>query len=67
MQALHFYKGYEEYTLEDYTRMMNVNVQAPFFTIQASAEIYSRRRQVITIGSCLADRVSSGRCLLYIP
>jgi len=60
-----FYKGYEEYTLEDYTRMMNVNVQAPFFTIQAALKYIPEGGRIITIGSCLADRVSSAGVTLY--
>jgi 3-oxoacyl-[acyl-carrier protein] reductase len=60
-----FYKGYEEYTLEDYTRMMNVNVQAPFFTIQAALKHIPEGGRIITIGSCLADRVPSAGVTLY--
>jgi 3-oxoacyl-[acyl-carrier protein] reductase len=58
-------KPYEEYTVEDYNWLMAVNVQAPFFTVQAALKHIPDGGRIITIGSCLADRVPFATATLY--
>lgn len=59
------YKPYEEYTEEDYHKVMSINVQAPFFTTQAALQHMPNGGRVITIGSCLGERIPMPYITLY--
>jgi 3-oxoacyl-[acyl-carrier protein] reductase len=48
--------GIDGYELEDFDRMLAVNVRAPFVTIQAALPHLVAGGRIITIGSVVADR-----------
>ncbi|MCW3463066.1 3-oxoacyl-ACP reductase family protein [Chitinophaga nivalis] len=60
-----FMKPFEEYTLEDYDLTMDVNVKAVFVASQAVARQLGNGGRIITIGSCMADRVVGPYGTLY--
>lgn len=55
----------EELTLEQIDRSLAVNVRAVIVGSQAAAKHMSRGGRIITIGSCLADRVPDPEMSLY--
>jgi 3-oxoacyl-[acyl-carrier protein] reductase len=59
------WKPLDEYTLEDFDRVVAVNVRAVFFGAQAAARHMSRGGRIIAIGSCNADRVPRPNAALY--
>jgi NAD(P)-dependent dehydrogenase (short-subunit alcohol dehydrogenase family) len=52
-------------TLEDYDRTMSINVRAVFLASQAAARHMRPGGRIISIGSCLGDRVHSANLSLY--
>jgi 3-oxoacyl-[acyl-carrier protein] reductase len=46
----------DRFTVDDFDRMLAVNVRAPYFAIQAAARHMGRGGRAITIGSVVADR-----------
>lgn len=52
-------KPFTEFTPEDYERSMTINSRAVFFASQAAARHLPAGGRIISIGSCLADQVSS--------
>jgi len=46
----------DQFTVDDFDRMLAVNVRAPFFAIQAAAGYMRPGGRAITIGSVVADR-----------
>jgi 3-oxoacyl-[acyl-carrier protein] reductase len=46
----------DQYKIEDFDRMLAVNVRAPYFAIQAAARHMGPGGRAITIGSVVADR-----------
>ncbi|MFD7288168.1 SDR family NAD(P)-dependent oxidoreductase [Streptomyces sp. NPDC059863] len=55
----------EELTLEDVDRVLGVNVRAPFLTSQAALRHMSEGGRIVTIGSCMAERVAFPGGALY--
>ncbi|MDF2190457.1 3-oxoacyl-ACP reductase family protein [Paraflavitalea sp. CAU 1676] len=55
----------EDYSLQEYDDMMNVNVRAVFLASQAAARHMQAGSRIITIGSNMADRVSDSHGALY--
>lgn len=53
------------YTLEDFDKMMAVNVRAVFLASQAAAKYMPKGSRIINIGSNMADRVASPGGSLY--
>ncbi|RFS22736.1 3-oxoacyl-ACP reductase FabG [Chitinophaga silvatica] len=58
-------KPFEDYTLEDYEQTMAINTRAVFLATQAATRNMPAGGRVITIGSCMADRVISANGTLY--
>ena len=58
-------KAFTEYTLEDYEHVMGVNTRAVFVGTQAALPHMSAGSRIITIGSCMADRVIGPHGTLY--
>jgi 3-oxoacyl-[acyl-carrier protein] reductase len=46
----------DQFKVDDFDRMLAVNVRAPYFAIQAAARHMGKGGRVITIGSIVADR-----------
>ncbi len=57
--------AFEDTSLEDYERTMAVNVRAVFVASQAVLRHLGEGGRIISIGSCLADRVPSPGMTLY--
>lgn len=55
----------EQLTLEEIDRTINVNIRAVFLAVQAAAPHLREGGRVISIGSCLADRVAGENLSLY--
>ncbi|PSL49923.1 3-oxoacyl-[acyl-carrier protein] reductase [Chitinophaga niastensis] len=58
-------KEFSDYTLEDYDYIMAVNTRAVFVATQAAAKQMVSGGRIITIGSCMADRVVGATGTLY--
>ncbi|NSL88768.1 3-oxoacyl-ACP reductase family protein [Chitinophaga solisilvae] len=58
-------KPFEDYTLEDYESTMAVNVRSVFVGTQAAVPHIGKGGRIITIGSCMAERVSGPYGTLY--
>lgn len=58
-------KPFEDYTLDDYNYTMDINTRAVFVGSQAAARQMGEGSRIITIGSCMADRVSGPYGTLY--
>jgi 3-oxoacyl-[acyl-carrier protein] reductase len=58
-------KPFKDTTLEDFTRLADVNFRATVFATQAALTHLKRGGRVITIGSCLGERVSSPGLAVY--
>jgi 3-oxoacyl-[acyl-carrier protein] reductase len=58
-------KPFEDYTLEDYDQTMAINTRAVFVATQAATRHMPAGGRVITIGSCMADRVVGANGTLY--
>ena len=58
-------KPFGEYTLEDYEYTMSVNVRTVFFTTQAALRHLPDGGRIVSIGSCLGQRVSFPNITLY--
>ncbi|HZX77451.1 3-oxoacyl-ACP reductase family protein [Lysobacter sp.] len=59
------YKPFEQVSREEYTAMMAINVQAPFVAAQAASRHLASGGRIITIGSCLGERVGGPNMALY--
>ncbi|MEV6827531.1 SDR family oxidoreductase [Amycolatopsis sp. NPDC051102] len=60
-----FVGAFGETSLEDVDRVLAVNVRGVFATTQAAAGVLSDGGRVITIGSCVTDRVPGPGMALY--
>jgi 3-oxoacyl-[acyl-carrier protein] reductase len=58
-------KAFEDHTLEDYERIMSINVRAVYLAAHAVAKQMSAGGRIITIGSNLADNSLSSQTTLY--
>lgn len=58
-------KPFEEHTLEDYRKTFDINVRAVVEACIAAANKMSPSGRIITIGSCMADKVSFAQGTLY--
>lgn len=58
-------KAFEEHTMEDYDRIMAVNVQAVVEACLAASKLMSPSGRIISIGSSMAKRVSAPMSTLY--
>ena len=56
---------FEEASAEDMEQMWNVNVRAPIIAIQAAIRHMNDGGRIITIGSCLGERVAGPGVTLY--
>lgn len=61
--ALH--TPFADISVEDYDRLMNVNVRAVFLAAQAASKVLSDHGRIISIGSNLADRAAFPGLTLY--
>ena len=59
------YKPFEQVSREEYTAMMAINVQAPFVAAQAASRHLASGGRIVTIGSCLGERVGGPNMALY--
>ncbi|MBX9400383.1 3-oxoacyl-ACP reductase FabG [Lysobacter sp. BMK333-48F3] len=59
------YGPFEEESLENYERVMAIHVRAPFVAAQAASKHLPRGGRIITIGSCLGERVGAPGMALY--
>src|SRR4029077_8191396 len=50
-------KTFEETTLEEMDRLLNINVRGVFIATQAALKHMKRGGRIVTIGSCLGERV----------
>jgi 3-oxoacyl-[acyl-carrier protein] reductase len=57
--------AFDESSLADMDRLWNVNVRAPIVAIQAAIKHMQEGGRIITIGSCLGERVSFPGVTLY--
>lgn len=55
----------EDLSLEDIDRVLNINVRAPFITSQAAVRHMAEGGRIISIGSCMAERVAFAGGSLY--
>ena len=63
--GIYFQKPTEDFSLEEYDQIMNVNVKAVFVASQFAAKQMKRGGRIITIGSNMADRVTFPGGSLY--
>lgn len=59
------YGAFEDVRREDFERMIAINVQAPFVAAQAASPHLREGGRIITIGSCLGERVGAAGMTLY--
>ncbi|WP_064749745.1 SDR family oxidoreductase [Lysobacter antibioticus] len=59
------YGPFEAESLENYERVMAIHVRAPFVAAQAASQHLPRGGRIITIGSCLGERVGAPGMALY--
>src|SRR5690606_10695266 len=59
------YSDFSQFTLEDFDRIMAVNVRAAFAGSQAAAKYLNKGGRIIHIGSCQAERMPAGGGSLY--
>ncbi len=59
------YGPFEDETLDNYERVMAIHVRAPFVAAQAASRHLPRGGRIITIGSCLGERVGAPGMALY--
>jgi 3-oxoacyl-[acyl-carrier protein] reductase len=57
--------NFEEVSVADLDRIWNVNVRAPIVAIQAAVKHMKEGGRIITIGSCLGERVSFPGVTIY--
>jgi len=58
-------KPFEETTLEEMDRLLNINVRGVFVATQAALKHMKRGSRIITIGSCLGERVMTPGLVPY--
>jgi 3-oxoacyl-[acyl-carrier protein] reductase len=63
--GIYIQKPVEEYTLEEFDQIINVNVKAVFVASQFASRHMKSGGRIITIGSNMADRVLSAEGSLY--
>jgi 3-oxoacyl-[acyl-carrier protein] reductase len=59
------YQPFEDVSRQEYAAMMAINVQAPFVAAQAASRHLSQGGRIVTIGSCLGERVGRPNMALY--
>lgn len=59
------YGPFEDESAESYERVMAIHVRAPFVAAQAASKHLPRGGRIITIGSCLGERVGAPNMTLY--
>lgn len=59
------YREITEFTLEDFDRIMAINVRAVFAGSKAALSHMGKGGRIITVGSCLAERVTKPGWSLY--
>lgn len=59
------YGPFEEETLESFDRTIAIHVRAPFVAAQAASPHLPRGGRIITLGSCLGERVGGPNMTLY--
>ncbi|KWS06296.1 short-chain dehydrogenase/reductase SDR [Lysobacter capsici AZ78] len=59
------YGTFEDESAESYERVMAIHVRAPFVAAQAASRHLPRGGRIITIGSCLGERVGAPGMTLY--
>ena len=59
------YGPFEAVTRQEYERVMAIHVQAPFVAAQAASRHLGEGGRIITIGSCLGERVGAPQMTLY--
>lgn len=59
------YGPFEDESAESYERVMAIHVRAPFVAAQAASRHLPRGGRIITIGSCLGERVGAPGMTLY--
>ncbi|KRB11312.1 SDR family oxidoreductase [Lysobacter sp. Root690] len=59
------YGPFEDESAESYERVMAIHVRAPFVAAQAASKHLPRGGRIITIGSCLGERVGAPGMTLY--
>jgi len=60
-----FHTPFAEVSVEEYDRLMDVNVRAVFLASQAASKVISDQGRIISIGSNLADRAAFPGLTLY--
>jgi 3-oxoacyl-[acyl-carrier protein] reductase len=58
-------KTFEETTIEEMDRLLNINVRGVFITTQAALKHMKRGGRIVTIGSCLGERVMTPGLVPY--
>jgi 3-oxoacyl-[acyl-carrier protein] reductase len=58
-------KTFEETTIEEMDRLLNINVRGVFIATQAALKHMKRGGRIITIGSCLGERVMTPGLVPY--
>jgi 3-oxoacyl-[acyl-carrier protein] reductase len=58
-------KTFEETTLEEMDRLLNINVRGVFIATQAALKHMTKGGRIITIGSCLGERVMTPGLVPY--
>ena len=58
-------KTFEETTLEEMDRLLNINVRGVFVATQAALKHMKRGGRIVTIGSCLGERVMTPGLVPY--
>ena len=58
-------KTFEETTLEEMDRLLNINVRGVFIATQAALKHMKRGGRIVTIGSCLGERVMTPGLVPY--
>jgi len=58
-------KTFEETTIEEMDRLLNINVRGVFITTQVALKHMKRGARIVTIGSCLGERVMTPGLVPY--
>ena len=58
-------KTFEETTIEEMDRLLNINVRGVFITTQVALKHMKRGGRIVTIGSCLGERVMTPGLVPY--
>jgi 3-oxoacyl-[acyl-carrier protein] reductase len=58
-------KSFEEGTIEEFDHVLNLNVRAVFITTQAALKHLNNNGRIITIGSCVGERMMTPGLAVY--